>query len=150
MNPRNKEPRAPERFVMTYVNAESVNFFVFPGKLGLGAKLGDLGVIIRPDQSDCDYAVYSDVGPARKIGEASIALADALGIPSSPKSGSTARGIIYIVFPGSGQGGHLAKRQSINTERHCSPNGGGLLREHERLFPESVFQLKTQPGEIYE
>ena len=64
-----------------YVNAESVNFFVLPSKLGLGAKLGDLGVIIRPDQSDYDYAVYADVGPASKIGEASIALADALGIP---------------------------------------------------------------------
>jgi hypothetical protein len=118
-----------------YVNAESVNFFVLPGKLGLGAKLGDLGVIIRPDQSDYDYAVYADVGPASKIGEASIALADALGIPSSPKSGGTAHGIIYIVFPGSRQGWPLsqasidqygatlfAKWGGLDKAKDCFPN----------------------------
>jgi hypothetical protein len=109
-----------------YVNAESVNFFVLPGKLGLGAKLGDLGVIIRPDQSDYDYAVYADVGPASKIGEASIALADALGIPSSPKSGGTGHGIIYIVFPGSGQGWPLSQAEIDQYAAALFAKWGGL------------------------
>src|SRR5947207_206279 len=50
-----------------------------------------------------DYAVYGDVGPANKIGEGSIALAAALGVPSSPKSGGVGHGIVYIVFPASAQ-----------------------------------------------
>jgi hypothetical protein len=103
-----------------YVDAESVNFFVLPGKLGLGAKLGDFGVVIRPDRNDYDYAVYADVGPAAKIGEASIALAAALGIPSSPKTGGTSHGIIYIVFPGTEQGWPL-------TQPEIDQNGAALF-----------------------
>lgn len=111
-----------------YVNAESINFFVLPGKLGLGAKLGDLGVIIRPDQSDYDYAVYADVGPASKIGEASIALADSLGIPSSPKSGGIAHGIIYIVFPGSGQGWPLSQAEIDQYAATVFAQWGGSIK----------------------
>ena len=82
-----------------YVNAEAINFFVLPGRSNLGAKLGDFGVIIRPTTGVYDYAVYADVGPANNIGEGSIALANSLGIPSSPKTGGTGHGIVYIVFP---------------------------------------------------
>ena len=109
-----------------YVDAESVNFFVLPSKLGLGAKLGDLGVVIRPDQNDYDYAVYADVGPASKIGEASIALADALGIPSSPKSGGIGHGVIYIVFPGSGQGWPLSQAEIDQYAATAFAKWGGL------------------------
>jgi len=118
-----------------YVNAESVNFFVLPGKLGLGAKLGDLGVIIRPDQSDYDYAVYADVGPASKIGEASIALADALGIPSSPKNGGTAHGIVYIVFPGSQQGWPLSQAEIDQYGSTLFAKWGGLEKAKD-CFPD--------------
>jgi hypothetical protein len=109
-----------------YVNAESINFFVLPGKIDLGAKLGDLGVIIRADQSDYDYAVYADVGPAGKIGEASIATAAALGIPSSPKTGGTAHGIVYIVFPGSEQGWPLLQAQIDQYGATLFAKWGGL------------------------
>jgi hypothetical protein len=84
-----------------YVNSEALNFFVLPGKLNLGVKLGDFGVIIRPAAGIYDYAVYGDVGPVNKIGEGSIALASATGIPSNPKTGGVGHGIVYIVFPGS-------------------------------------------------
>jgi Fungal chitosanase of glycosyl hydrolase group 75 len=94
-----------------YVDAETINYLVLPGRLNLGAQLGDFGVVIRPNQNDYDYAVYADVGPAAKIGEASIALAQALGIPSSAKTGGTAHGIIYIVFPGSQKGWPLTQAQ---------------------------------------
>jgi Fungal chitosanase of glycosyl hydrolase group 75 len=94
---------------LRYVNAEGLNFIVLPGRLNLGAKLGDFAVVIRPATGAYDYAVYADVGPANKIGEASIALASALGIPSNPKSGGVAHGILYIVFPGSAQGWPLSQ-----------------------------------------
>jgi hypothetical protein len=96
LNCDRKDPRR-------YVNSEAVNFIVLPGRLGLGAKLGDFAVVIRPATGVYDYAVYADVGPANKIGEASIALAAALGVPSSPKSGGVGHGIVYIVFPSSAQ-----------------------------------------------
>jgi Fungal chitosanase of glycosyl hydrolase group 75 len=120
----------PRRFV----NAESVNFFVLPGKLGLGAKLGDFGVIIRPDRSDYDYGIYADVGPASKIGEASIALAHALGIPSSPKTGGTAHGIIYVIFPDSQKGWPLSQAEIDQFGSPLFAKWGGLDRAKD-CFP---------------
>lgn len=45
-------------------------------------------------------AMVGDVGPSKKVGEISIATADALGIPSSPKSGGVSSGVHYEIFPG--------------------------------------------------
>ena len=83
------------------MNSEAINFIVLPAGLNLGAKLGDYAVVIRPETGAITYAVYADVGPAGKIGEGSIALANALGVPSSAKTGGTGSGIIYLVLPGS-------------------------------------------------
>jgi hypothetical protein len=42
-----------------------------------------------------------DVGPHSKIGEISIAVARAVGIPASPRSGGEDRKIVeYEIFPG--------------------------------------------------
>ena len=84
-----------------YVNSEAINFIVLPAGLNLGAKLGDYAVVLRPETGAISYAVYADVGPAGKIGEGSIALANALGVPSGAKTGGVAHGIIYLVLPGS-------------------------------------------------
>jgi Fungal chitosanase of glycosyl hydrolase group 75 len=119
-----------------YVDAESVNFFVLPGKLGLGAKLGDFGVIIRPEESDYDYAVYADVGPANKIGEASISAASALGVPSSPKTGGIGHGVIYIVFPGSEQGWPLSQVEIDQYGAALFAKWGGLDKAKD-CFPNS-------------
>ncbi|PYL14101.1 MAG: hypothetical protein DMF43_02630, partial [Verrucomicrobia bacterium] len=98
-----EDPNCDQKDPRRYVNAEAVNFIVLPGRLGLGAKLGDFAVVIRPATGAYDYAVYADVGPANKIGEGSIAVAAALGVPSSPKSGGVGHGIVYIIFSGSAQ-----------------------------------------------
>ncbi len=111
---------------LRYVNAEGLNFIVLPGRLNLGAKLGDFAVVIRPATGAYDYAVYADVGPANKIGEASIALASALGIPSNPKSGGVAHGILYIVFPGSAKGWPLSQPQIDQYGAALFANWGGI------------------------
>src|SRR5260370_15595575 len=103
-----EDPNCDRKDPRRYVNAEAINFIVLPGRLGLGAKLGDFAVVIRPTTAVYNYAVYADVGPASKIGEASIALAAALGIPSSPKSGGSGHGIIYIVFSSPAPGSALS------------------------------------------
>jgi hypothetical protein len=98
-----QDPGCDRKDPRRYVNAEVVNFIVLPGRIGLGTKLGDFAVVLRPATGAYDYALYADVGPANKIGEGSIALAAALGVPSSPKTGGIGHGIAYIVFPSSVQ-----------------------------------------------
>ena len=133
-----KNRRDPRR----YVDAESINFFVLPGKLGLGAKLGDFGVAIRPDRNEYDYAVYADVGPAGKIGEASIALAAALGIPSNPKHGGIGDGILYIVFPGSNDGWPLTQVQIDAHSAALFAKWGGLEKAKD-CFPNAPWMERA-------
>lgn len=122
-----------------YVNAEAVNFFVLPGRLRLGAKLGDFGVVIRPATNTYDYAVYADAGPPLKIGEGSIALAAALGLPSNPKDGGTGHGIIYVVFPGSQQGWPLSQVQIDQYGAALFAKWGGLEKAKE-CFPGAAWE----------
>ncbi|MFL6527356.1 MAG: glycoside hydrolase family 75 protein [Chthoniobacterales bacterium] len=119
-----------------YVDAESINFFVLPGKLGLGAKLGDFGVVVRPDRNDYDYAVFADTGPAGQIGEASVALAAALNIPSNPKHGGTSGGIIYIVFAGSKKSWPLTQVEIDHNASALFAEWGGLDMAKE-CFPDA-------------
>ena len=51
-------------------------------------------------------AIFADVAaPQLPVGEGSIALAERLGIPSSPRSGGTFRvSVRYVLFCGSGNG----------------------------------------------
>ncbi|PYJ80472.1 MAG: hypothetical protein DME69_00520 [Verrucomicrobia bacterium] len=82
-----------------------------------------------------ELAVYADVGPASKIGEGSIALAAALGVPSSPKSGGVAHGIVYIVFPGSAQGWPLSQPEIDQYGAQLFARWGGLDKARES-FPD--------------
>ncbi len=46
------------------------------------------------------FGIFGDAGPAAIIGEASFAMAEALGIPSSPRTGGVDSGVTYLVFTG--------------------------------------------------
>lgn len=46
------------------------------------------------------FGIFGDLGPATILGEASYAMAEAPGIPSSPISGGVGSGVTYLVFPG--------------------------------------------------
>lgn len=63
---------------------------------------GDVAMVLCGDMGCA--AVVADFGPAHKYGEGSIALAKALGIPSSPRTGGADFGVSYIIFPGSAAG----------------------------------------------
>ena len=86
------------------VNAETVPYFVLPGGQykHLGIKLGDIAAVRY--NGKVAFAVFADVGPRHKLGEGSIALAQELGIPASPRTGGVRSGVEYLVFPGSGNG----------------------------------------------
>jgi len=93
----------PRRFV----DAETVPYIVIPpsflGFAGKGGvcRLGDLAVAVNLTNGNKVPCIVADVGPSNEIGEGSIALAQALEVPSSPRTGGCEDNILIIIFSGS-------------------------------------------------
>lgn len=87
-----------------YVHAGAVPYVVLPSKPKFDSKqtLGDLLMCFNNATGMFTWAIYADIGPANRLGEGSIALADSLGVPSNCKSGGTSKETIAMIyFPGS-------------------------------------------------
>ncbi len=99
---RTKPPNDPTR----YVDATKIPFIVLPGIMGResGARGGDFAVVFNLEDGRMSPAIFADVGPEDSIGEGSVALAENLGIRSDARNGGVRRGVLYLVFPGSGNG----------------------------------------------
>jgi hypothetical protein len=99
---RSKPVNDPTR----YVDASKIPFVVLPGGMArqLGARPGDFAAVFNQRNGKSSYAIFGDVGPYDRIGEGSVALAENLGIRSDARNGGARRGILYLVFPGSGNG----------------------------------------------
>lgn len=84
-----------------YVDASKIPYVVLPHELAEsgGARLGDFAVIMNLRNGRSSFAIYADIGT---LGEGSVALANALGIRSDARRGGAADGILYLLFPGSG------------------------------------------------
>jgi hypothetical protein len=89
-----------------YVDASKIPFIVLPGAMArqIGARPGDFAVVLNQRNGKSSYAIFGDVGPPDRIGEGSMALAENLGIRSDARNGGARRGILFLVFPGSGNG----------------------------------------------
>jgi len=61
-----------------------------------GIRTGQIGLAMYGDRMV--FGIFGDAGPASIIGEASFAMAEALGIPSSPRTGGVDAGVTYLVF----------------------------------------------------
>ncbi|MBC7536339.1 MAG: fibronectin type III domain-containing protein, partial [Ferruginibacter sp.] len=116
-----------------YVNSEAIPFFVLPTAVKtLGnIQLGDIGYVYNTLTGLGCYAIFADGGPAGKLGEASIYLANQIGVNSNARSGGTSQGIIdYIVFPGSGagQGVHktIGEINTIGAAKIATVGGTGI------------------------
>lgn len=87
-----------------YLDPEHEFFAVFPGPLRRAVRPVLLGckVIVRDLATGNEKdGVAGDAGPARHLGEASIAYAEFFGIPSSPKTGGTdEKRFLYTFYPG--------------------------------------------------
>ena len=96
---RSKRSIDPRR----YVDASKIPYVVLPGGLArdAGARLGDFALVVNLRNGRSSYAIFADIGT---LGEGSIALADNLGIHSDARVGGTRGGVLYVVFPGSGDG----------------------------------------------
>lgn len=86
------------------VDSETVPFIVVPPQIIKGVKPIVLGCKARITDTKTGkqvYAVVADVGPKAHLGEASIAAANALEIPSDPKrGGSSQKRFLYELWPG--------------------------------------------------
>jgi Fungal chitosanase of glycosyl hydrolase group 75 len=91
---------------LRYVDASKIPYIVLPGGMAreLGARPGDFSVVLNQRNAKMSYAIFGDVGPWDRIGEGSVALAENLGIRSNARNGGARGGILYLVFPGSGNG----------------------------------------------
>ncbi|WP_197355673.1 glycoside hydrolase family 75 protein, partial [Streptomyces clavuligerus] len=87
------------------LNAETLPFVVVPAPSGLwrypdwGIRGGSVVAVVHG--GTVRYGVVGDTGPAGIIGEASHAMAAALGIDPDPRSGGVGSGVTYILFKGS-------------------------------------------------
>jgi len=98
---RSKAVNDPAR----YVDASKIPFLVMPGGLAgqLGAHVGDFAIVFNERNGKSSYAIFGDFGPFDRLGEGSVALAENLGIRSDARNGGARRGVLYLVFPGSGE-----------------------------------------------
>lgn len=92
-----------------YVDSETVPYIVVPPLIvqqTVGVVRGCKARVTYKDKSvDC---VVADRGPARKIGELSIAAARAIGLPSSPRHGGTEKAeVFYELYPGVAAPGYI-------------------------------------------
>jgi hypothetical protein len=99
----NRNPRDPRR----YVDAATIPYIVLPPRGLKYARLGDFATVINLENGKISSAIVADgsLELPDRIGEGSIALAKALGIDPDPRNGGKDDGgILYLVYPGSGNG----------------------------------------------
>lgn len=89
------KPGDPRR----YIDSETVPYFVLPldRYKKWGVKLGAEGIVTHLASGVSCKAILADLGPSNHLGEGSIALARALGLPDNPKNGGTSAGIHYLI-----------------------------------------------------
>lgn len=91
----------PDSDPRRYVDAQRVPYVVLPSHRPGNACMGDFALAVNLANGLKCAAICGDIGPADQIGEGSIALARALGVPSNPRTGGCGRDILIILFPGS-------------------------------------------------
>jgi len=118
-----EDPTKDRTDPLRYVDAESIPYIVLPGGIGNGASLGDFGIVANVKTGRWSAGICADIGPRYKIGEASIAAANAIGIPSSARTGGISAKIVrYLIFCGSGD-------RRPKTAEEIAANGSRLFEE---------------------
>ncbi len=131
-----KPPTDPARFV----DAAKIPYIVLPGEVAResGARLGDIAVVVNLWNGNYSYAIFADVGT---LGEGSIALANNLGISSNARHGGAWWGVLYLVFPGSGDHRPKTIDEIDRTAQKLLSDWGGVAQ----LGACAQDQVKDQP-----
>ena len=99
-----KSELVTEQTVLTNVKSILDHEFLSYGYFKISKQLKIDGFVINKKKGKSTFAIFADIGPKTKLGEGSIALAAALEVKKNPKTGGPVVDLIYIVFPGSGNG----------------------------------------------
>ena len=110
-----------------YVDAAKIPYIVLPRNLAQqgGARLGDFAVVVNLANGKSSYAIFADIGT---FGEGSVALADNLGIWSDARRGGRSGGVLFLVFPGSGNGQPRRVEEIQSETEKLLQDWGGLAR----------------------
>src|SRR5260370_33385620 len=119
-NPNERDPRR-------FIDAANIPYVVLPTVGFKHAKLGDLATVVNLRNGKVAGAIVADESaPELKMGEGSIALANARGIDSNPRTGGIEHGIAYVVYPGSGNGNPRGSNDFPCTSRRRVETWGAL------------------------
>src|SRR6266496_4205892 len=125
--PNEREPRR-------FVDAANVRYVVLPPAGFKHARLGDFATVINLRNGKVAGAIVADESaPELKMGEGSIALANALGIDSNPRSGGIEHGVAYVIYTGSGNGQPRGLDEIASSSRRNFQTWGGLQKLHSCL-----------------
>jgi hypothetical protein len=123
------DPTLPEDDPRRFVDAESVPYLAVPPELlHTGAHLADVAMVVRAATGTRSPAVVADVGPRRKLGEGSVALANALGIDSNARHGGAGAGVACVLFSGSRRGWPRALDDITAQAEELFAEWGGMAR----------------------
>jgi Fungal chitosanase of glycosyl hydrolase group 75 len=122
-DPDNPNVRDPRR----YVDAETIPYIALHPQALHFARLGDFATVVNLQNGKTVGAVVADESTANvRVGEGSIALANALGIDSDPRFGGKAKGVAYIVYPRSGNGRPRELQEIANNSERLFEAWGGI------------------------
>lgn len=127
-----------------YLDAAVIPYIALPARHLMGAKVGDICLVINTVNNNMSYAILGGVEPDDSYGIGSIALAEKLGVPSSPKTGGIEDGILYIIFAQSGVDACKPKTpEQITTEGEQLFEQWGGMKQVETLFGKFPLSYKT-------
>lgn len=115
----------PRRFI----DAASIPYVVLPPKGFKHAKLGDFAMVVNLRNRKLSGAIVADESASDlPMGEGSIALANALGINSNPRTGGSEHGVVYVIYPGSGNGRPRQQDEIEFISRRYFQSWGGMAQ----------------------
>jgi hypothetical protein len=132
-----KEETDPRR----YVDATEIPYIVLPQNddetflKKAKVKLGDFAAVYNGENGKLAFAIFADTSElfaggekTTRFGEGSIALADALDIDSNPRTGGTDEGVLYVVFPRSGNGKPRSIKEITREAKERFEKWGGIAQ----------------------
>jgi hypothetical protein len=129
----NPNPRDPHRFV----DAAIIPYVVLHPNALSYAQLGDFATVVNVHNGKVSAAIVADESaPNLPVGEGSISLAEALGIDSSPRHGGQDGDVVYLIYPGSGNGRPRKLEEILAKGNQLFEAWGGLDRLHACLASE--------------
>jgi hypothetical protein len=126
----NRNVRDPHR----YVDAATIPYVVLHPKALKFAELGDFAIVVNIQNGKVSAAIVADSSaPNGPVGEGSIALANALGINSNPRTGGMRGDVAYVIFKNSGNRKPRGLQEIEANSKRLFEAWGGLDRLDECL-----------------